>query len=205
MARSCNLRVAVGNHSIKANLMQVWRLKFQHLVDACSIDGIRGVTNFFGCAVGAAKSSLDQLLTILVEQVKCRKMSTGGNLDELGKPIADLRLWQRPKECKVEKGVDWGMVGTQPILVVAIVDRHLDGDRRIDESNDGRGNTNEVRVAAVCGTRKTVQKRSANMSNKGTDPMKCMGQSALKSSLASGGFYPATSVTSPPPMTSTGS
>lgn len=185
--------------------MQVWRLEFQHLVDTCSIDGIRGVTNFFRCAVGAAKSSLDQLLTILVQQVKCRKMSTGGNLDEFGKPIADLCLWQRAKKGEVEKRVDWCMVGTEPVLVVAIVDSHLDGDRRINESNDGRGDSDEVCVAAVCGTRKAVQRRSANMSHKGTDLMKCMGQSALKSSLASGGFYPATSVTSPPPMTSTGS
>jgi hypothetical protein len=48
------------------------------------------------------------------------------------------------------------MVGTKAILVVAVVDGDLDGNRGIDQTNDSGGDSNVVCVAAVCGTRKAV-------------------------------------------------
>lgn len=41
------------------------------------------------------------------------------------------------------------MVCPQSVLVVAVVDSDFDGNRSIDKSNDGGGNSNEVRVSFV--------------------------------------------------------
>lgn len=46
--------------------------------------------------------------------------------------------------------MNWGVISTQSILVVAIVDGNFDGDRCIDKSNDGGGNSNEVCISLVC-------------------------------------------------------
>lgn len=44
------------------------------------------------------------------------------------------------------------MVCAKTILVVTVVDTNLDGDRRINETNDGGGNSDEVGVAAIRST-----------------------------------------------------
>lgn len=54
--------------------MQVGSFEFQHLMDARSIDGVRGITNLLGSSIGSAKSSLDQFFTVLVEQVESWKV-----------------------------------------------------------------------------------------------------------------------------------
>ena len=49
------------------------------------------------------------------------------------------------------------MIGAKTILVVAVVDRDLDGYGRINQTNNGCWDTDEVRVSAVSSTRETVQ------------------------------------------------
>jgi len=80
------------------------------------------------------------------------------------------------------------MVCAQAVLVVAIVDSHLDGDRGIDESDDRGGDTDEVGVSAICRTCKSTDEQLVRL----PIPEPCqgyiMGQSALKSSLAVNAF-----------------
>lgn len=121
-----NIRVTISNDAIKPNFVQVRRFELQHLVDASTVDDIRSLSYFFRSTIGASEASLDELLTIFVEQVKSREMSARGDLDELGKTVPDLRFWQGTQKAKVQEGVHRSMIGAQPILVVAIVDRHLD-------------------------------------------------------------------------------
>ena len=53
-------------------------------------------------------------------------MSTGGDLDQLGEAVSDLRFWESAEKREVEECVHWGMIGAQTVLVVAIVDSNLD-------------------------------------------------------------------------------
>lgn len=48
------------------------------------------------------------------------------------------------------------MVGTEAVLVVAVVDGDLDGDGSINETDDGSGNADVVGVAAVRSTSEAV-------------------------------------------------
>jgi hypothetical protein len=41
------------------------------------------------------------------------------------------------------------MVGAKTVLVVAIVDRDFDGNRGVNQANNGGRNPDEVRVSAV--------------------------------------------------------
>ena len=49
-----------------------------------------------------------------------------------------------------------GVVCTETVLVVAIVDGNLDGDTSVDEANDGGGNSDEVGVSAVRSASKAI-------------------------------------------------
>jgi hypothetical protein len=37
-------------------------------------------------------------------------------------------LWDSAQECEVEKGVDWGVVGSETILIFAVLDGDFDGE-----------------------------------------------------------------------------
>lgn len=45
-----------------------------------------------------------------------------------------------------------GMVSTQAVLIVAIVDSHFDRHRCVNQTNDSGRNSDEVCVPAVSGT-----------------------------------------------------
>lgn len=83
-------------------------------------------------------------------------MGTGRDLDKLGESIADLTSRQRSKESEVQESVHRGVVRAQPVLIVAVVDGDLDGDRSIDQANDSRRDPNEVGVSAVGRARKAT-------------------------------------------------
>ena len=40
------VRMTVGNDSVKTNLMEIWCLELQHLVDTSSVDFIGSLANF---------------------------------------------------------------------------------------------------------------------------------------------------------------
>lgn len=71
------------------------------------------------------------------------------------------------------------MVGSETVLVVAVVDCYLDADTRIDQTDDCGRDTNVVRVSAVCGTCKSKYlELTKHLNGKA-------GQSALESFLPS--------------------
>lgn len=86
-------------------------------------------------------------------------MSTCGDLDQLCEAVSDLTLRKGLQECEIQEGVHWGVVCTQTVLVVAVVDGDLDTDTGIDQANDCGWDTDEVCVSPVGGTRKS--KRSS--------------------------------------------
>lgn len=148
--------MAVGDDSVKTNLVKVWRLELQHLVDASTVDGVCSILDLLCSTFGTAEAGGNELLAELVEQVESGEVSTGGDLDELCESVSDLSLWEGAQKGEVEKGVDGCVVGTEAVLVVAIVDTDFDGDRGVDQANDGSGNADEVGVATVSSAGKST-------------------------------------------------
>ena len=144
-----NIRVAVGDDSVESDLVQVGGLELEHLVDASPVDRICSFGDLLGCTVGAAETSLDQLLAVLVEQVEGGQMGTSGDLDQLCETVSDLGSRQSAEEGEIEECVHWCMVGAQAVLVVAVVDGDLDGNGGVDQTNNRGGHTDEVGVSAV--------------------------------------------------------
>jgi hypothetical protein len=77
------------------------------------------------------------------------------DLDQLSKAISDLCFWESFEERKVEEGVHWGVVGSQSVLVVAVVDSDLNTDAGIDQTNDGGGDPDVVGGSSVGRTSKS--------------------------------------------------
>lgn len=86
--------MAVGNDTVKTDLVKVRSLELQHPVNTSTVNPVGGLGNLLGGAVGTTEASLNELLAVLVEQVECLEVSAGGNLDQLCEAVADLRNWQ---------------------------------------------------------------------------------------------------------------
>lgn len=87
-------------------------------------------------------------------------MSASGDLDQFCESVPDLCFGESSEEAKVEECVHRCVVGTETVLVVAIVDTNLDGNRGIDESDDSGRNTNKVCVPSVGSTSKSKMKNT---------------------------------------------
>lgn len=92
-------------------------------------------------------------------------MRAGSNLDQLCKTISDLCCGKSAEEGEIQEGVDWCVVSTESVLVVAVVDGYLDGNRCIDQTDDCGWDTNEVGVTAVCSTCKAGSKSALQIKN----------------------------------------
>lgn len=86
--------VTIGNDTVQADLVKVGSLKLQHLVDARAVDLVRSLADIIACIVTTTKLRLDQLLTELIEEVKCSEVSTAGDLDQLCETVPYLALGQ---------------------------------------------------------------------------------------------------------------
>ncbi len=148
-ARLLDLRVAVCNDSIQPDFVKVRGLQLEHLVDTLPVDFVSSRTHFLRGAVGASKSSLDQLLTVLVQQLKGLQVRACRYLDQLGKPISDLRHGQGAQEREIEEGMYRGMIGPQTVLVISVVDGNFDGNRGVYQANYRRRDADEIRVSTV--------------------------------------------------------
>ena len=145
-----DLRVAICNHSIEPDLMKVWRLQLEHLVDALSVDFVRSRTKFGRGAVGPSKLSVDELLTVAVQQLKGFQVRASRDFNQLGEPISDLCHGQGAQKREIEEGMHGRMICPQAVLVVAVVDRHFDGYRGVYQTNHRRRNTDKVGVPPIC-------------------------------------------------------
>lgn len=149
--------MAVSNNSVQTNLVQVGRLQLQHFVNPVPVNLVRSVPDFLRAVVHTAEASTNQLLAVLVQQIKGGQVSTARDLDQLGESVADLSLRESTEESKVKEGVLRCVVGAQAVLVVAVVHGDLDRYRSVDQTNDGRGDTNVVRVASVSSASKSAR------------------------------------------------
>ena len=147
--------MAVSNHPIKPDLVQVGRLQLQHLEDACTVDLVRGLTNFGGGVISTTETCRNQLFAEFVEQVERRQVSTARNLDQLGKAIADLAFRKCSQELEVQERMDGGVIGSKTVLVVTVVDGNLDTDTSINQTDNSGGNADEVGVPPVGSTGKS--------------------------------------------------
>jgi hypothetical protein len=68
--------VAVGDDTVKTDLVKVGCLELQHLVDASPVYLIRSLANLLIVAL-TTKAGSNQLLAVLVQQVECWLVSTG--------------------------------------------------------------------------------------------------------------------------------
>ena len=144
--------MAIGNHPVQTNFVEIGRLKFEHLMNALPVNLISGGTDFVSRAISSTKPGLDQLLAVFVEQVECVQVSTGGNFDQLSETVTDLGDGKSSQKGKIEEGMHGSMVCTQSVLVVAIIDRHFDGYRGVYQANHSGRNPNKVGVPSVCST-----------------------------------------------------
>lgn len=147
--------MAVSDDTVKTNLVQIGCLELQHLVNTSAVDLVGSLEHFFVVAL-TTKTSCDELLAVLVQQIKCRLVCACGDFDQLGKAISDLAFWKCLQECEVQEGVHGGVVSAQTVLVVTIVDGDLNTDTGIDQANDGSGNADEVGVSSVCSTCESI-------------------------------------------------
>lgn len=147
------LRVAVGNDTVQHDLMEIGRLQLEHLVDTSPTDPVRSLLQLRTGIVGPAEAGTDEVLTVLVEQIKSLPVGARRDLDQLGEAVADLSLWQRAEECEVEEGMDGSVVSPQTVLVPPVVDSNLDGNGCVDEADNRGGDADVVGVAAIRGTR----------------------------------------------------
>lgn len=175
--------MTVGNDTVKTNLVEVRCLELEHLVDTSPVDLVGCLLDLLLSTVGVAESGVDELLGVLVEKVKCGQVSTAGDLDQLCETVPDLRSGECAEETEVEEGVLGCVVGTETVLVVAVVDTDLDGDGSVNQANDGGGNADEVGVAAV-GSAGKSEKWLARFLTCQRAPVGHISQSALKSSFA---------------------
>lgn len=155
--------MAVGNDSVKTDFVQVGGLELQHLEDTSTVDRVCSLLDLLGSTVSTTEAGTDQLLAVLVEQVESGQVGAGGDLDQLCESVSDLSLGKSAEEAEVKEGVHRSVVGTETVLVVAVVDGDLDRDGGIDQTNDGGGNTNVVGVTAVGGASKTARKVSQSV------------------------------------------
>lgn len=146
--------MAVGNDTVKTNLVEVGSLKLQHLVDTSTVDGVSGLTDLLVVTL-ATKAGSNQPLAVLVKKVECGPVATCRDLDQLGKAVSDLCLRESLQEREVQECVHGSVVSTQPVLVVAVVNGNLDTDTGVDEANDSGGDTDVVGVPAVRSTSKS--------------------------------------------------
>ena len=175
--------MTVGNDTVKTNLVEVGCLELEHLVNTSPVDLVGCLLDLLLSTVGVAESGVDELLGVLVEEVKCGQVSTAGDLDQLCETVPDLRSGECAEETEVEEGVLGCVVGTETVLVVAVVDTDLDGDGSVNQANDGGGNADEVGVAAVSSAGKSG-KWLARFLTCQRAPVGHISQSALKSSFA---------------------
>lgn len=151
--------MAVSDDTVKTDFVKVGCLKLQHFVDAVTVDLVTCISDFLRSAVLATETGSNDLLGVLLEKLESFKVSTCGDLDQLCESVSDLGFRQSLEEGEVEEGLHGSVVGTQTVLVLAVVDGDLDGDGGIDETDDGGRDTDEVGVAAVGGTSETKENR----------------------------------------------
>ena len=77
-------------------------------------------------------------------------MGAGGDLNQLSKSVSDLCLRKCSEESEIKEGLHWSVIGTESVLVVAIVDADLDADTGVNQADDGSGNADVVGSTSVC-------------------------------------------------------
>jgi hypothetical protein len=167
--------VAIGDNTVQTNLVEIGCLELQHLKDTGAVDLIRCLSDL-GIDIVATESRCDQLLAVLVKKLECGPVAAGRDLDQLCKAVSDLCFWECLEEREVEEGVHRGVVSSESVLVVAVVDGDLDADAGVDQANDGGGDTDVVggpSVGRACKSRSRVNIEQATLS----------GQSALEISF----------------------
>ena len=89
--------MAVGDDTVKANLVEVGCLELQHLEDTGAVDLIRSPANL-RVGIITTESRCDQLLAVLVKKLKRGPVTACRDLDELSKAVSDLAFWESLEE-----------------------------------------------------------------------------------------------------------
>jgi hypothetical protein len=120
--------VAVGNDTVKHDLVEVRCLKLEHLVDTSTANLVSNLLDLRRSIVRSTEAGVNELLAVLLEKVVSVLVGTGGDLDQLGESISDLCHWETAEECEVKECVRGGVVSSETVLVAAVVDGDFDGD-----------------------------------------------------------------------------
>ena len=121
-----NSRVTICDDSIQPDLMKIRGLKLQHLMYAFLVNLVRRRANLFCCTIRAAKSRGDEPLAVFVQKVESVEMGACRDFDQLRETIPDLRSGEGAQKGEIEEGVHRCMIGTEAVLIIAIIDSNLD-------------------------------------------------------------------------------
>ena len=121
--------MTVCNDSIQPDLVEIRGLQLQHLVYAFLVDLVRRCSDFFRCAIRAAKSRVDELLAVFVQEVEGSQVRACRDLDQLCKAISDLCGGEGAKEGEIKESMYGCVVSTEAVFVVAVIDSNLDRHR----------------------------------------------------------------------------
>ena len=139
--------VAEGDDPVQVELVQVGDLQAQHGADGVVGDPVRDVAQLRG-PVQVAEAGGQQVLAVFLQQLEDAAVGDGGDLDQLGHPVADLLEREGLQEREVQDHVLRGVEGAEPVLGLAVVDRDLDRDAGVDEPDQRGGHPDVVGGAA---------------------------------------------------------
>lgn len=94
--------MTVGNNTVKTDLVKVGCLELKHLVDTVAVDPVTSITDLLGSTVLATESSLDDLLSVLLEEFESLEVSTCRDLDQLCEPVSDLCFGESLVRCQLD-------------------------------------------------------------------------------------------------------
>jgi hypothetical protein len=120
--------MAVGNDTVKHDLVKVRCLKLEHLVDTSTANLVSNLLDLRRSIVRSTEAGVNELLAVLLEKIVSVLVGTGGDLDQLGESISDLCHWESAEEREVKECVRGSVVSSETVLVVAVVDSDFDGN-----------------------------------------------------------------------------
>ena len=142
--------MAECDDTVQVDLVQVRRLQLEHGRDRRVRQPVTDRPQL-RCAVEVSEASTQQVGAVLVEEVEDLRIAHDRDLDQLGHAVADLILGKCCEEGEVEEHPLGSMVSAEPILVLAVVDGHLDRHAGVDQPDQRRGDPDVGRVAPVTG------------------------------------------------------
>merc|ERR1719487_2423249 len=120
-------------------LEQIRALKLQHLLHALLRDFQSDLAQALRRAFRVSELVLDEVLSVLLEQLEALQVLHRRDLDELRNSVPHMRLRKRREQAEIDDHATVRVEGADAVLVLlGQVAAHLDSDGRVDHANQTR-------------------------------------------------------------------